>query len=87
VDYLKIDGSIVKGIVTDKVSASMVAAINQVGHTMNLRTIAEFVENDAIKACLAEIGVDYVQGYGIGKPEPFADRLHELMPSPSKVAS
>ena len=87
VNYLKIDGSIVKDIVTDKVSAAMVAAINQVGHTMNLRTIAEFVENDAIKSCLTEIGVDYVQGYGIGKPEPFSGRLRELMTSPSKVAS
>jgi len=87
VNYLKIDGSIVKDIVTDKVSAAMVAAINQVGHTMKLRTIAEFVENDAIKSCLTEIGVDYVQGYGIGKPEPFSGRLRELMTSPSKVAS
>ena len=87
VNYLKIDGAIVKDIVTDKVSAAMVAAINQVGHTMNLRTIAEFVENDAIKSRLTEIGVDYVQGYGIGRPEPFSDRLRELMTSPSKVAS
>ncbi len=87
VDYLKIDGTIVKDIVTDKVSAAMVAAINQIGHTMNLRTIAEFVENDAIKSHLTEIGVDYVQGYGIGKPEPFSGRIRELMTSPSKVAS
>ena len=87
VDYLKIDGMIVKDIVTDPVSEAMVAAINTVGHTMNLRTIAEFVENDAIKARLAVLGVDYVQGYGIGKPGPLSDRLHELMTAPSKVAS
>lgn len=87
VNYLKIDGSIVKDIVTDKVSAAMVAAINEVGHTMNLRTIAEFVENDAIKSCLEEIGVDYVQGYGIGKPVLFSGRLSELMTEQAAVAS
>ena len=87
VNYLKIDGGIVKDIVTDKVSAAMVAAINEVGHTMNLRTIAEFVENDAIKSRLKEIGVDYVQGYGIGMPEPFSAQLREIMTSSSKVAS
>ena len=87
VNYLKIDGSIVRDIVTDKVSAAMVAAINNVGHTMNLRTIAEFVENDAIKSCLQDIGVDYVQGYGIGKPELFSDRLREIMITPDAVAS
>jgi len=87
VDYLKIDGSIVKDVVTDETSAAMVAAINQVGHTMELLTIAEFVENDAIKSRLVEIGVDYVQGYGIGRPEPFAGRLRELMHSSAEVAS
>ncbi|MDH3274221.1 MAG: EAL domain-containing protein [Gammaproteobacteria bacterium] len=87
VDYLKIDGSIVKDIVTDETSAAMVTAINQVGHTMQLLTIAEFVENDSIKSCLTKIGVDYVQGYGIGRPEPFAGRLRELMLSSAEVAS
>jgi Amt family ammonium transporter len=87
VNYLKIDGSIVKDIVTDETSAAMVTAINQVGHTMRLLTIAEFVENDSIKSRLKEIGVDYVQGYGIGRPEPFAGRLRELMLSSAEVAS
>jgi len=87
VDYLKIDGSIVKDIVNDTTSAAMVAAINIVGHTMNLRTIAEFVENDAIKLHLQKIGVDYAQGYGIGKPFRFAERLRELMITPAAVAS
>jgi Amt family ammonium transporter len=87
VDYLKIDGSIVKDIVNDETSAAMVTAINQVGHTMKLLTIAEFVENDSIKSCLQEIGVDYVQGYGIGRPEPFAGRLRELVLCSAEVAS
>ena len=87
VDFLKIDGSFVKDMVTDATSAAMVTAINQVGQAMNLRTIAEFVENDAIVSMLKKIGVDYAQGYGIGKPEPFAGRLREMMDNESVVAS
>jgi diguanylate cyclase (GGDEF)-like protein len=71
VDYLKIDGSFVRDIVRDPVSESMVAAINQVGQAMQLETVAEFVENDEIKKMLNTIGVDYGQGYGIGKPGLF----------------
>ena len=87
VDFLKIDGAIIRDMVVDETSAAMVVAINQVGHTMNLRTIAEYVENDAIKTHLIEIGVDYAQGFAIGKPVPFADRLRELMVMPTAVAS
>ena len=72
VNYLKIDGSFVRDILKDPVSESMVAAINQVGHAMQLRTVAEFVENDAIRGKLVRIGVDYGQGFGLGKPAPFA---------------
>ncbi|HEY9762241.1 MAG TPA: EAL domain-containing protein [Trichocoleus sp.] len=71
VDYLKIDGMFVKDILTDVLDLAMVQAINQVGHTMNLLTIAEFVENDGIKQKLEEVGVDYAQGYGIAYPQPF----------------
>jgi diguanylate cyclase (GGDEF)-like protein len=71
VDYLKIDGSFVRDIMKDPVSESMVAAINQVGQAMNLETVAEYVESDDIKRKLASIGVDYGQGYCIGKPALF----------------
>lgn len=71
VDYLKIDGYFVKTILDNKIDHAMVQAINQIGQVMGLKTIAEFVENDAILAELKKIGVDYGQGYGIGKPEPF----------------
>ena len=87
VDFLKIDGAIIRDMVVDETSAAMVVAINQVGHTMNLRTIAEYVENDAIKKQLTEIGVDYAQGFAIGEPELFIDRLRELMVTPTAVAS
>ncbi|MDH3629510.1 MAG: EAL domain-containing protein [Gammaproteobacteria bacterium] len=86
VSYLKIDGSFVTDIVTDPVSESMVSAINQVGHAMQLQTIAEFVENDAIAQKLVDIGVDYGQGYGFGKPVPFDEILSSLPSSKSKSA-
>ena len=75
VDYLKIDGSFVVNILEDKVSESMVSAINQVGHAMGLKTVAEFAESVDICNRLAEIGVDYAQGYGMGKPIPFEEQL------------
>lgn len=73
VDYLKIDGGFVKDMVDDPIDQAMVEAINHIGHVMQIETIAEFVENDAILQALRRIGVDYAQGYGIEKP-----RLSEL---------
>ena len=54
---------------------AMVKSINEIGQVMGMKTIAEFVENDLIKGMLKEIGVDYVQGYGIEKPLPLEDLL------------
>lgn len=71
VDYLKIDGGFVRDIATDEIDRAMVEAINNVGHVMQIRTIAEFVENREILAVLRTLGVDYAQGYGIAKPRPF----------------
>ncbi len=70
VDYLKIDGMFVRDIAVDPIDEAMVRSINEIGHVMGLHTIAEFVENDAILERLRVIGVDLVQGYGIGRPEP-----------------
>ena len=70
VDYLKIDGSFVKDIVDDPVSRAIVDSINRVGIAMNLQTIAEYVENDAVLEVIREIGVHYGQGYGLGRPAP-----------------
>lgn len=70
VDYLKIDGMFVKDIVDDPIDFAMVKSINEIGHVMGKKTIAEFVENEAILNKLREIGVDYAQGYGIGMPMP-----------------
>ena len=78
VDYLKIDGSFVRKILEDNVSHAMVASINQIGHVMGLKTVAEFVENDALAQRLVEMDIDYLQGYAIAKPVPLDDYLDEL---------
>ena len=75
VDYLKIDGEFIKDICTNPIHHVFVRAINDVGHVMKLQTIAEFVENDDITAALEEIGVDFVQGYGVGKPRAIDEML------------
>jgi len=70
INYLKIDGMFVRKIAEDEVARVMVEAINSIGHTMNLKTIAEFVENEDISNLLKEMGVDYAQGYYYNKPSP-----------------
>ncbi|MDN0077082.1 EAL domain-containing protein [Crenobacter sp. SG2303] len=72
VDYLKIDGSFVKDMLDDPIDRAMVEAIHQIGHVMGKSTIAEFVESAAVIEMLADIGVDYAQGYAIGRPQPFS---------------
>jgi EAL domain-containing protein (putative c-di-GMP-specific phosphodiesterase class I) len=71
VDFLKIDGSFVTDMLIDAIDGAMVESINHIGHVMEKKTIAEFVENDQILKRLREIGVDYAQGYGIERPKPF----------------
>lgn len=78
VDYLKIDGSFVKDIVSDPIDRAMVSSINQIGHLMGLETIAEYVENDEIMSVLRDLGVDYGQGFGIARPRPLADLLDQF---------
>jgi diguanylate cyclase (GGDEF)-like protein/PAS domain S-box-containing protein len=77
VDYLKIDGMFVKGIVNDPIDYAMVKSINEIGQVMGMKTIAEFVENDEIRDMISAIGVDYGQGYGLGKPKPLIDILFQ----------
>jgi EAL domain-containing protein (putative c-di-GMP-specific phosphodiesterase class I) len=68
VDYIKIDGSFIKDVADDPAGLALVRSINEMGHLMGKRTIAEYVENDRIRECMRSIGVDYVQGYGVEKP-------------------
>ncbi len=70
VDYLKIDGGFVMGLVGDDIDRAMVEAVHHVGHMMGLQTIAEWVESRAILLKLRQIGIDYGQGYALGHPRP-----------------
>jgi diguanylate cyclase (GGDEF)-like protein/PAS domain S-box-containing protein len=75
VDYLKIDGSFVRDMVDDPVDHAMVESINQLGHVMGMRTIAEYAESEAILACLRRLGVDYAQGHAVGDARPLDELL------------
>jgi diguanylate cyclase (GGDEF)-like protein len=71
VDYLKIDGSFVRDMLTDTSDRATVQMINHLAHMAGKQTIAEFVETPAILAALTEIGVDYAQGYAVARPAAF----------------
>lgn len=85
VDYLKIDGLFVRDMLDDPLDLAMVRSFNEVGQTMGMRTIAEYVESRAIRDALRDLGVDYVQGYAIGRPEPLEALSFPAMPLPSAV--
>lgn len=68
VNYLKIDGSFVRNIIDDPVDEIIVDSISQISTLLDLETVAEYVENDAILTVIKRIGIDYAQGYGIEKP-------------------
>ncbi len=68
VDYVKIDGIFVKDMATNLTNYAMVRSINELCHFLDLKTIAEYVENMEIMETLREIQVDYAQGFGIAKP-------------------
>lgn len=70
VDFLKIDGSFVKDILLDDTDLAMVEAINQIGHIMGLKTIAEYVEDEDIMNKVVALGVDFAQGFAEHMPEP-----------------
>jgi diguanylate cyclase (GGDEF)-like protein len=78
VNYLKIDGSFVRDAITNSRSESMVKAIAQVAKVMCIQTIAEYVETDALRARMADLGVDYGQGFAMGKAQSLEDLLREL---------
>jgi len=73
VEYLKIDGTFVRDILHDEVDLALVRAISDVGKAMGKKTIAEFVESDAVARRVRELGIDYVQGFGVGRPAPVRD--------------
>lgn len=78
VDYVKIDGSFIRAIATNRNDYAMAKSINNLAHFLGQKTIAESVENDAIIAKLQEIGVDYLQGWGVGMPKPLVEVTEDL---------
>lgn len=69
-DYVKIDASFVRNIDTDGTNRALVQAINSVAHALGKEVIAEAVENPAVAAVLADLAVEYGQGYHFGRPGP-----------------
>jgi diguanylate cyclase (GGDEF)-like protein len=73
VDSLKIDGGLVRDILSDPVDHAMVRAINKLGQLLGKETIAEFVETDEVARELGKIGVNHIQGYAIAHPQSLED--------------
>ncbi len=76
-DTVKIDGSFVRDITKDKISYQMVKSIHDIAQAMGLKTVAEFVENKEVYQCIADIGVQFAQGYYVHKPEPIEKILKD----------
>ena len=76
VDYLKIDGSFIRELNNSPASKVMVEAINHIAEGIGLKTVAEFVENEAILNSVRELNVDYAQGFHLGRPAAFMDAIH-----------
>lgn len=70
VDYLKIDGSLVRNISVDRNDRAMVEAINQVAQRLGMKTVAEYAETEAAVNVLREIDVDFAQGHALGRATP-----------------
>ncbi|CAA6821617.1 MAG: diguanylate cyclase/phosphodiesterase (GGDEF & EAL domains) with PAS/PAC sensor(s) [uncultured Thiotrichaceae bacterium] len=70
IHYLKIDGVFVRNIETNQIDAAMIHSLNHMSKVMNLKTIAEFVEDEETAKLLRRLGVDYAQGYYCGRPMP-----------------
>lgn len=79
VDHVKIDGSFVSAMLDDATQFATVQAITSVARTMNIKTIAEFVEKPEIIKALKVIGVDYGQGYIFGKPSSIKDIYKNIL--------
>ncbi|MGE5580268.1 MAG: putative bifunctional diguanylate cyclase/phosphodiesterase [Bacillota bacterium] len=73
VDVLKIDGSFVRDMDVESSHKAFVQAMNDMAHAVGKKTVAEFVENERIQAIVKELGVDFFQGYSLGKPAPLEE--------------
>lgn len=92
VSTLKIDGSFVRDAGINQRTEAMVRAIAQLAHTMGMETVAEYVETDELRSRMTALGVDYGQGFAIGRPQPLTEilgdiALYEMMAGESGEAS
>ena len=78
VTTLKIDGSFVRDSANNPRTEAMVRAIAQLAHTMGMETVAEYVESDELRMRMTTLGVDYGQGFAIGRPVPLDEVLGDL---------
>lgn len=87
VDYLKIDGQFVRDIVTNRNDRTFVKSIIDIAHSLNMRVVAEFVEDEDILHLIKELGSDAAQGYCIHRPEPLDQLLLTTIPgdTPGKI--
>jgi diguanylate cyclase (GGDEF)-like protein/PAS domain S-box-containing protein len=74
-DYLKIDAEFVRHCAENKTDRTLISAVAQIAQDMGKHTIAEFVENQATVDVLTDLGIDYGQGYHLGRPAPLAKHL------------
>jgi diguanylate cyclase (GGDEF)-like protein len=79
VNCVKIDGELIRDVTHNPRSQAMVSAVVQLARAMKLQTTAECIESDEIHRCIAGLGVDYAQGFAIGRPRPLEIVLNELL--------
>ncbi|MCB1742658.1 MAG: EAL domain-containing protein, partial [Gammaproteobacteria bacterium] len=85
IDLLKIDGQFVRDVVRDPYDRTMVSCIRDIAHVMRVHTVAEKVPNQQTIDCLRDMGIDFVQGFIVGKPQPLG--LQEDAAPPATAAS
>jgi EAL domain-containing protein (putative c-di-GMP-specific phosphodiesterase class I) len=75
VDFLKIDGEFIKTLPHSPTDRVFIEGIVNVAKKMGIKTIAESVENEEVLEVVKDLGIDYAQGYYLGKPEPLEEKL------------
>ncbi len=87
VDIIKIDGSFIRKIDTDPMSLAIVRAVAEIGHHADLRVVAESVDSAELPARLRMLGIDYVQGFALHRPEPAVYCRDRFLPAPTPGAA
>ena len=70
VDYIKIDGRLIRSLADDPLNRAVADAINRIAHEMGIQTVAECTETDGVVTILKELGIDHAQGYVLAEPLP-----------------